>query len=964
MFWVSLLIWAVATVAFELIRPKPTFEDARPASLGDFSFPTATEGRPVPLVWGRIRTKGPNLIWYGNFRKVARIENVKTGMFSSEDVIVGYRYYLGMQFAVCHGPVDALIGIRINEKPVGGSVTGTGYTIVNNVNLFGGEEHGSGGMSGIVDWYEGDDTQTVNTYLDAKISGQVPAYRGVAHAVWHSASGNSGGWIGNSSNVASWEFEVERIPDGLNLESAIGAGGSTPTTGTCNPMNVLYEILTNTDWGLSVPSGDINTSNFQDVAAVLHDEGNGFAMILDRTTEVTKVIDEIQRQVDGSLYFNRSIGQWEVKLARDDYTVGTLDVFDESSILRVEEFTRQTWEETTNQVRVQFVDSSDEYKTSYGFAQDPANMDLQGQTVSADVSYPGCKDKVLANDLAARDLRALSYPLAKVKFTVDRSAWNLTPGSVFKFSWDRLGISELVFRVAKINYGTLEDSKISIFAIQDIFAASSGIYSDPTGSGWDEPTDDPAFATGGDTLIFEAPRQIVAQDPYSSSQHPRLFYAAQFPGDGTTNFKAYNEFATSPSFSGTYSQDTTIAGFVLCGVLDGALNEYGSSAARPDTTYSITVDEDDVLDSIAIDGSSQLVDDLATICMIDDEFIGFEKAESIGGGQWRLSRIHRGLFNSAPTAHADNSRVWFISTAANLSRNLIWYDGGYDETRSQLRGVNGAGEETTEVATPEIDVSLVNRYQMPPAPRDPYLNTVYADKTNVSVDASYTSETGRTGDDARGLKVEITPRDWRVDVPTEDTSLSATWSSDSYKYDFYLYLDPTGDNVAVGPFTYSGGSSPEIVFERNEIIKALGDNAVIPTDANLRVITKHTPASSEITSDYPMPLDGIEIYSALQGNDDLTFGAVTSAESAAVVFGENGDYTFDIHTALPSSGTLEANVNGGGFSTLISAGNTTGVLAITAGDSVTLRWATSGPADIQFFDITGPTAEMGYGVLE
>ena len=110
MFWFALLLWAAFTVAYEIIRPKPTFEDARPAGLGDFSFPTATEGRPVPIVWGKCKTKGPNLIWYGNFTKTAIIENVKTGMFSSEDVTTGFEYRVGLDMAVCHGPVDARAG--------------------------------------------------------------------------------------------------------------------------------------------------------------------------------------------------------------------------------------------------------------------------------------------------------------------------------------------------------------------------------------------------------------------------------------------------------------------------------------------------------------------------------------------------------------------------------------------------------------------------------------------------------------------------------------------------------------------------------------------------------------------------------------------------------------------------------------------------------------------------------------
>ena len=105
-FFLTFLFWVGVFFLAEILRPKPKFEDARPAGLGDFRFPTATEGRVVPLIWGRCKIEGPNVVWYGGLSKQARTEEVKTGLFSSEEVVIGYRYYVGMQFALCRGPVD------------------------------------------------------------------------------------------------------------------------------------------------------------------------------------------------------------------------------------------------------------------------------------------------------------------------------------------------------------------------------------------------------------------------------------------------------------------------------------------------------------------------------------------------------------------------------------------------------------------------------------------------------------------------------------------------------------------------------------------------------------------------------------------------------------------------------------------------------------------------------------------
>ena len=63
---ILLILVVVLTVVAELLRPKPDIENARPAGLGDFDFPTATEGRAIPVVFGTVKIAGPNVVWYGD----------------------------------------------------------------------------------------------------------------------------------------------------------------------------------------------------------------------------------------------------------------------------------------------------------------------------------------------------------------------------------------------------------------------------------------------------------------------------------------------------------------------------------------------------------------------------------------------------------------------------------------------------------------------------------------------------------------------------------------------------------------------------------------------------------------------------------------------------------------------------------------------------------------------------------
>lgn len=100
------------------IRQIP--QHAKAASLSDFDIITATEGRVLPVLFGTRLIRGGNLAWYGNFSTVPVVD---TG------VTVGYKYYLGTQIFLCHGPIEVL-AVRFNEKSVGASIDSTKNQLV------------------------------------------------------------------------------------------------------------------------------------------------------------------------------------------------------------------------------------------------------------------------------------------------------------------------------------------------------------------------------------------------------------------------------------------------------------------------------------------------------------------------------------------------------------------------------------------------------------------------------------------------------------------------------------------------------------------------------------------------------------------------------------------------------------------------------------------------------------------
>ncbi len=58
-------IVAVLMIAAYIFMPTPKMQNAKAAGLDEFSFPTNSNGRPVPEVFGTVEIHG-NFLWYGD----------------------------------------------------------------------------------------------------------------------------------------------------------------------------------------------------------------------------------------------------------------------------------------------------------------------------------------------------------------------------------------------------------------------------------------------------------------------------------------------------------------------------------------------------------------------------------------------------------------------------------------------------------------------------------------------------------------------------------------------------------------------------------------------------------------------------------------------------------------------------------------------------------------------------------
>lgn len=1026
-FGLTLFLYAFFFVLGELIRPKPALENAKPAGLGDFSFPTATEGRVVPILWGTCKIAGPNVVWYGDLRQDAVVEKIKTGLFSSEKVVTGYKYRVGIQFALCRG-LDSIRRVWIGEDEVfSGTVTHGNTLTIDEPSLFGGDKLGNGGIVGTLRFFAGTESQSPSSYLAGRAlasavvsaagtgyvvgeiltasggtfstaarfavtvtggggtvaaiqllepgnysvepsnpaattatgsgtgctltltfnepfqaeGGDTPAYRGTAYL----APATDPIYVGNSTTVKAWAFEGRRIPTG-----PVTGPHEVVNSADANPVNVIYEIMTNTDWGLGYDPADIDTTNFQTAGNTCGSEGNGFSFLLDNPREALDVLQEIERQIDAVVFFNQTTGKWQINLARGGYDINLAPEITPANRVELKSFSRGCWEETTNQVRVEVFDRADDYKQTYGFAIDMANVRIQGGVnISVTESHPGCKSKTLANALAWRKLRTLSYPLAKAQIVVDRTFYATQPGSIIAFTDPFHGYTKLPMRVARIDLGELEDGRITLDVVQDIFVAAVGSFGDPPATNWTPPESALVAYPSLSQLAFEAPRGFVTRDPGTVGIVDKVWAGARRTGPEVSFVLRERHSSGTPS--GAYADAAESFGFLLIGQLASTLNA-GTAYPTASITVVPTPDSQAAVEAGILDGASlsDLGSELVNLILVGEEFMLVSTAQT-SGANVAIQNVYRGVLDSVQATHAAGTRVYLIAVGGVLSDTVFTPLHNVD-LKLLPRSVTATLSESLATT---IQITMANRVRRPYPP------------SSVSLGGTAFASTASLEGTGSGESLGILSALIRRDLRTTDEIAALTVDAPSLFSDFPtangttheidVRNDPAGANTLLFTQTLSGASA---TVRRLDILKAT--DGVLPTRLRYTIRALHTyegtsyASRQELTWDFNVTtgLSGQFNFGSLDTNDVSNLYTATAA----------GTHNFTLSTSF-TAGAVEYRLNGGSWTNLITAGSTSGSIAgVLVSDTIEVRHLSSDVGALKFLSMDAPGAgQDAYAIL-
>lgn len=482
-----------------------------------------------------------------------------------------------------------------------------------------------------------------------------------------------------------------------------------------NPMHIIHECLTDTDWGMGTPVSALDDAAFQAKADTLFNEDLGLSMQWVRQSKVEDFIQEVLDHINGVLYVDPATGLLTPDLIRGDYDPATLDTLTPDNA-DLSSFSRKLWGEITNEIVVTWTNPENEQEETIT-VQDDASIGIQGGIISASRNYYGVRCARLAMELAYRDLASDGQPLATLKAIVDRSQYLLRPGSVIKVTWPEKGLTDVVFRVTTVDYGRPGEPEIEVDLIEDVFGQDIGDYDIPASSRWIDPSSapEPFIEQLAFTLPYFFTINSVLSEFTESPEYPEVG-AGILVRSATSDayeYELWDEVA-APDTS-TEWQEITENGIPGSASLDGplALEAESSGVAFDDLAGDVSP----TLGSfVLIDPANEETSEIAMVTAV--------------GATYTLSR---GVLDTVPREWPAGTRVWFLDDTAIYEDPTIRSGGELVDYRALMRTSQGRldfADATT------FDHTLTERFWLPLRPANVVVEGVAFSTRNNPIDGS------------------------------------------------------------------------------------------------------------------------------------------------------------------------------------------------------------------------------------
>lgn len=578
-----------------------------PTRYKDLQIQTSAYGVAIPIVYGRSRL-APNLIWYGDFLATPHQQDMggKGGMGAQQGNTT-YTYSCSLCMALCEGPIGDLLTVWKNKSKNTNPTQWTDFL--------------------------GTYPQAAWSHLTSDHPTEALGYNGIAYAARTLVN------LGETNTLASYGMEVRGV---LPYDHAGGIDDADPSA-------VLVDFLSNAYYGAGFPAAKIaaltNYHNFCVAASFF------LSPVIQSQRSAAEWVKDLLDMTDSACLWSE--GTLKIIPLCDSAVTGNGHTFTPSlsavAALTEDDFKapvkviRRSPQDVYNQVQVEYLDRSNDYRTAISDRKDDAHISNYGLRTQDPIQCHACTTAVTAAMVAQLKLQQSVSLCNEYEAVISPRHALLEPGDIVSLTDTHLGLSAVLVRITEFE----EDGEDEGFRIRaeelKIGTHTITAYTDQAGSGYGP--DDEVDPGNADTPAIIEPPAVMTDGA------KELWIATA----GGANWGGCNVWV-SYTAGGTYTQIGTIYGKSRYGTLSAQLDAAHATFPTEDTAHTCSVDLSGSEGTLATATADER-DMLQTLLYVDGEILGYETATLTSAYHYDLTHLIRGVFGTGTGIHALGAAV-------------------------------------------------------------------------------------------------------------------------------------------------------------------------------------------------------------------------------------------------------------------------------------------------------------------
>ena len=620
----------------------------RAEKISDFTIATAEYGSAVPEIIGTTRTSG-NIIYYDDFTAHEHKETQRSGKGGgSKTVSITYTYTVAIIFALCEGAIKGLGKVWKNKDIYNYPSDEIGMTL-----------------------YYGTNEQQPWPYVVGKHPEKALPYKGLAYMAGVID-------LGSNASLPNFNFEVK----GKLTEGGDGVD--------VNPADYILYILNKIGMGDVKISGIENYRRYCAAADLLIST----PMDESKSRTAREIVNEIATITNAFMFWSndqfkivpladRPVGDW--KPNRTIVYDLTPDDFLPQSNGACVTYSRKDSSEIYNRFTVEFVNRANGYEkesVSYVDNDDLKEYGLrQASTTKALYIYTKKRAVFLAEELARKN----KYERNQYTFKLDWAFCRLEVGDLVTLTDPSIGLNKQVALIDSVT----EDAQGLL-----TFTAISRAGGDYDAAIYDVHDTDRPFVDfspeSGDVdvpAIFQPPTELT-------SNGNELWIGTK---GKSKNWGGCNVWVSDDNQH--YSEVGKITNSARLGSLAAAVN--------------VSADEIEVaVNGMLLSGTEQDAQRANTLCWLDGECLSYTTATMLQNGNYKLSGLIRGQYNTTAAAHTAGAK--FVRCDETLLKSPLKKDDVGKKLWIKFTSYNIFGAREQSLADVEPYEYTILPYYIPP----------------------------------------------------------------------------------------------------------------------------------------------------------------------------------------------------------------------------------------------------------